>query len=427
MGRRSEDDVVDELGDSSVGRPFTGRRREDATTTENDFVRVDFANGAATILDKRTGVEYAGVFLLEDAGDVGDEYNYSPPATDERVTSASATDVRVRAVDDGPLTTAIEVSYTLDVPESAAADRRSRSGRRSLLACVLQLRIRRGSGAVECRLRITNTARDHRLRVLCATGASRVEHHRSDTAFDVITRPSAANGELTLEGRELAELPVATAPMQSFVDAGDEARGAVVVADGLPEFEVVHAEHAASIAVTLLRCVGDLSRDDLSTRRGHAGPGLSTPGAQCPGTHEFALTFVPRGTPPGPASLYALARAALLPPRVHQAAAGDGSAPARHSFWAVEAAAENAPVLSACKLADDRRSAIMRFFNPSDAAATGAALVLPPLVAAAYSTDLLERRGERRSVSSGRMPLDIPPHKIATVELVLPERGRMDA
>jgi hypothetical protein len=40
---------------------------------------------------------------------------------------------------------------------------------------------------------------------------------------------------------------------------------------------------------------------------------------------------------------------------------------------------------------------------------------------------LLERRGERRSVSSGRMPLDIPPHKIATVELVLPERGRMDA
>ncbi|HTL44683.1 MAG TPA: glycosyl hydrolase-related protein [Vicinamibacterales bacterium] len=412
--------------------PDDGRRVSDEAqepSIENDAVRVTFANGAARVIDKRSGIEYPAVFLLEDAGDVGDEYNYSPPAADERVTSLSATDVRVCRFDAGPLTSAIEVSYTLDVPEAAAADRRARSGRRSSLACVLQLRIRRGSAAVECRLRITNTARDHRLRVLCATGANRVEHHRADTAFDVITRESAATGELTLDAtrRDLAELPVATAPMQSFVDAGDEARGAVVVADGLPEFEVVHAQHAASIAVTLLRCVGDLSRDDLSTRRGHAGPGLPTPGAQCPGTHEFALTFVPRGAPPSPASLYALARAALLPPRVHQAAAGDGTAPARHSFMAVEAAAENAPVLSACKLADERQSAILRFFNPSDAAVAGAVLVLPALVTAAYSTDLLERRGDQRPVSGGRMLLDIAPHKIATVELVLPERGRMDA
>ena len=424
-GRRSMDD----------GRRTTDDGR--AATVENDTVRVRYANGSASVLDKRSGVEYTGVFLLEDVGDVGDEYNYSPPAKDERVTSASAKDVRVRTVDDGPLTSAMEVSYVLDVPEAAAVDRQARSERPTSLQCVLQLRIRRGSPAVECCLRVTNTARDHRLRVLCATGAAHVSHHRADSAFDVVTRSAAAasvdfdaapsaGSQASAEERKLTELPVATAPMQSFVDAGDEDRGAIVVADGLPEFEVVPSQEGASIAVTLLRCVGDLSRDDLSTRRGHAGPGLSTPGAQCPGVHEFALTFVPRGAPLSAASLHGLARAALLPPRVHQAAAGDGSAPARQSFMSVEAVPGTAPVLSACKLADDRRSAVLRFFNPSDVL-TDAALVLPRGPISAYSADLLERRGERLAASGGRMPIGIAPRKIATFELVLPESERTDA
>ena len=42
-----------------------------------------------------------------------------------------------------------------------------------------------------------------------------------------------------------------------------------------------------AIAVTLLRCVGWLSRDDLKRRPGHAGPGISTPGAQLLGDHSF--------------------------------------------------------------------------------------------------------------------------------------------
>jgi mannosylglycerate hydrolase len=41
--------------------------------------------------------------------------------------------------------------------------------------------------------------------------------------------------------------------------------------------------------------VGWLSRDDLATRKGHAGPPLATPGAQCPGVHrfEYALSLAP--------------------------------------------------------------------------------------------------------------------------------------
>ena len=106
--------------------------------------------------------------------------NYSPPVTDERVTSAAARDVRVRTLDDGPLTCALEISDALDIPEEANADRHARSGEPDVpLQCAMALRIRRGSSAVECRIRVTNVARDHRLRA---------RRHRRRRASIIIAR-----------------------------------------------------------------------------------------------------------------------------------------------------------------------------------------------------------------------------------------------
>ena len=48
-----------------------------------------------------------------------------------------------------------------------------------------------------------------------------------------------------------------------------------------------------TLGLTLLRCVGWLSRDDLSTRYKHAGPGLETPGAQCLGLHISSMRWCP--------------------------------------------------------------------------------------------------------------------------------------
>jgi mannosylglycerate hydrolase len=48
-----------------------------------------------------------------------------------------------------------------------------------------------------------------------------------------------------------------------------------------------------AIAVTLFRAVGFLSRGDLPERRGHAGPEVETPSAQCLGEMTFRYTVVP--------------------------------------------------------------------------------------------------------------------------------------
>ena len=64
------------------------------------------------------------------------------------------------------------------------------------------------------------------------------------------------------------------------------------------EVEVKARETGGSgIALTLLRCVGWLSRDDYSSRNGHAGPFLETPGAQMPGRWSYDYAVIPFAAP----------------------------------------------------------------------------------------------------------------------------------
>ena len=58
-------------------------------------------------------------------------------------------------------------------------------------------------------------------------------------------------------------------------------------------YDELEPDGTITIALTLLRCVEWLSRDDLSTRRGHAGPGMHTPGAQMQGRWKFQYSLIP--------------------------------------------------------------------------------------------------------------------------------------
>lgn len=63
---------------------------------------------------------------------------------------------------------------------------------------------------------------------------------------------------------------------------------------GLPEVAALREEDSsATLAFTLLRSVGWLSRDDLWNRQGHAGPPLETPEAQVLGLHQFNYRVIP--------------------------------------------------------------------------------------------------------------------------------------
>ena len=383
---------------------------------ENEFVRVVVNDdGTLDLLHKETGREYHGVGMFEDTGDVGDEYNYCPPPADRRVTSTNAQVRHIGRVHDGPLRTTFRIDLGLQVPAGSAPDRRSRDTRMAALPVQVDVTIDAGSPRVTFAVSLDNAAQDHRLRMLFPTAADRVATARADTAFDVLTRPARRDVPTTV----INEAPVSTAPMLSFVDAGSDRAGGTVIAKGLTEYELIEDTRAGqtAIALTLIRAVGDLSRNDLATRpSGHAGPPVATPAAQCPGRHTFHIAFEARGAAPAAGALCASARAFTVPPRVVVCRRPDGSEPATRSFLDVSARSGDI-ALSALKKTDDRDSLVVRMFNPGDMDADVFVTTDFP-VRQAFEVNLLEEREHELVIESDGIRVRAQPHQILTIELL---------
>jgi alpha-mannosidase len=145
-----------------------------------------------------------------------------------------------------------------------------------------------GVPRLEIETTIDNKARDHRLRAHFPVPVS-VDQFSTEGHFDVIARDI----DLPQDTADWVEQPAPTRPQRRWIDVGDGELGLVVANRGLPEVEVMRTATGAEIALTCLRCVGWLSRGDLAVRRGHAGPGLPTPEAQCIGEYRFHYALIP--------------------------------------------------------------------------------------------------------------------------------------
>jgi len=174
------------------------------------------------------------------------------------------------------------VELTLDLPIGLRDDRLARSP--SIVGCAVRAEIALDAGArrVDVTLVVDNLARDHRLRVLCDT-STRSLTHVAGAAFawlDRATRVSGRSGWI--------EQPTAERCVHDLVAID----GALAVGvDGLREYAILG--DGRTIAITLLRAVGWLSRGDMPERRGHAGPALETPSAQSIGTRTYRYCVVP--------------------------------------------------------------------------------------------------------------------------------------
>jgi len=125
-------------------------------------------------------------------------------------------------------------------------------------------------------------AQNHRLRVQFPTGFQ-TDRAVVDGHFDRLQRTRLE--PVDIQG--WAERPAPTAAQRVFAAVQEESTGLLIATRGLPEYEQVRGDSGSTLALTLLRSVGWLSRDDLDCRPGHAGPGYATPGAQCLGPARY--------------------------------------------------------------------------------------------------------------------------------------------
>lgn len=272
-------DNVPGYGIKALSLRETGRRapavvnpvRATDTTLDNGLVRLVVEEGNISIEDVASGRRIAALFVVEDLVDAGDLYTPSlrgPAASD----SVDAPAITHR----GPLVGEARIAWRLtdlrsetDHPAPAAVT----AGR-----IIARVSLHANSPIVRVHVTGHNSADDHRLRLGVATDV-RNGAVWADAAFGSVRRHP-----IELPSEDLVmEMAPATAPLQRYVSLFRGATGATLFSDGLAEYE---ATPAGEIFVTLVRAVGELSRNDLPERPGHAGWPVPTPLAQSHGPFE---------------------------------------------------------------------------------------------------------------------------------------------
>lgn len=348
-------------------------------------VEVDHTDGTFSV----DGVP--GYGRLVDGGDHGDSYNYSPPAGDKLVDTPDPGSVSVAVVEEGPVRGRVDITAHYTWPSYVDGNTRARTGEEHVeLTTSIEL------AADERHLRVThsfvNPSRDHRLRVHLPLRRP-TDHSHAECAFAVVRRGLEAEGRAD-------EFGLPTFPSRRFVTAG----GLTVAHDGLCEYELVDVgddpntpagKAARTLALTLLRSTGMLSRLGMAYRPLPAGPLTPVEGLQLVGRRlrcSYALA-VDCDDP------YRFADDALLPLDVVHAPGG-GPRPPQGSALTVEGAE-----VSAVR----RRAGLLevRVFNPTDREVT--------VSFGARSGWLVDLRGDSLEPLDGSVRLR--PFGIATVRL----------
>lgn len=232
-----------------------------ASALDNGLVRVEVgADGAVTLIDVVHGRRIHRLLSLERSRDVGDLYT---PAIRESLPVGPPH--RVGIAHAGPLRGAIDV--TLDGGDDRDAG-----------SVGISLELDANAKFLRVRVRADNRLTDQRTRLRFALGS-----HGATTLADAAFHPVLRDA-LEIEPEDaVMEMVIPTAPLHRWVARVSASETAVLVSDGLAEYE---SAPDGAIHVTLVRSVGELSRHDLPERPGHAGWPASTPAAQCPGPYE---------------------------------------------------------------------------------------------------------------------------------------------
>ena len=268
---------------------------------DNGLVRVLFrADGRFDIMDHATGRHIVGAGRLEDSEDAGDSYDWSAGghpvaqaagrgekmdkrvlATDERFADSDEVNrqvyLTIEQQDDWTATIRLHIAWALPLRFDNATQKRSEEMEWNTIDHYITLRS--GHSMVEVETWVNNACEDHRLRLHVPTSVDAKNVH-AGAAFDVVERPA--------NWPHLPDWEQPHVPTNHFSDmlmVEEKSGGVALFCPGSNEYEAITGDSGTTLALTLVRATGHLSRDGFASRRNRAGPVFEAPGAQCKGTH----------------------------------------------------------------------------------------------------------------------------------------------
>ncbi len=381
------------------------RSRNKNPKIENDYfvLEANVPDGSLAVTDKRTAQVYHGLNRFIDGGDTGDLYNYCPPKHEQFITS------RMTGYEREQNTTCqkLIIHSELKLPKGLSPDRvsRSRESIKNRITSIITLVP--GVPRIDIHTHVDNQSSDHRLRVhFPAPFSCSMAYH--DGHYELVERPIGVQKFDAL----WEEQPRPEVPQRQFTLVCNGRASLTIANRGLPEVEVMKNQDGNSeISLTLLRCVGWLSRDDLITRKGHAGPmGIATPGAQMIDLHEFDYSIIPGDNH----KLASIHQAYLFnaPLRAINAPVHHGPLPSRLSL--IKNFNANF-IITTIKLGEDGSGLIVRGYNllPTPIEAD---LIPYRIFHQAHLVNMQEEQIEPLSITSqGQLQLQIGGNKIISV------------
>ena len=319
---------------------------------DTPFVTLSIDDGL-TLYDKTTNEAYEDFLRFEDRGDIGNEYIYfQPKGTEPIYAELTAYDV----LENNARYAKILLKHDLTIPVSADeqldAEQRgiiefmnrkaSRSEELTTIPLETELTIFVDDPQIRFKTRFTNTAKDHRIRLLVKTHNTRPSND-SESIYEVVTRPNKPAASW--------ENPENPQHQQAFVSLYDDVKGVTVANKGLHEYEILGDD---TIAVTLLRASGEL---------GDWGY-FPTPEAQC--LRDFEVEYaVECHQAQGRFSAYRRAKALQTPMTSLQVEKQEGSVAASGSLLKHTALTHPQVCPTAFKVAENEEGYILRYYNMS--------------------------------------------------------------
>jgi hypothetical protein len=267
----------------------TARRWRSVLRLENGVVRAELDPAGRISVEGPTRQRFR--VGLVDEGDAGDTYD-SSPVSRQRVRDLDPARADQRGllhrlrVDRDAVTVGATLDGQMFLPCDLTRDRRHRRTARPA-PVTLRALLTAGSPLLELDIAVTNNVEDHRLR-LALRAPFVAGEIIAGAPLGVTRRP--VRRELHPDWHQP---PAATQPFQDHVALQGPRGGVAVLAPGLREVEARHVRGGTELLITLLRSVLWLSRDDLRTRRGHAGPETMVLDATLQQTLSFRLALYP--------------------------------------------------------------------------------------------------------------------------------------
>ena len=249
---------------------------------ENKFSHISInQDGTFNLLDKESNKTYYNLNTIEDCGDAGDTYNYSPVKEDNVVTNSSVENCDI-TVKESINKKAAVVSYEMQIPKELTKDGESRDKELVPMEVETEIALYKNIKRIDIRTKILNCAMDHRVRAVFPTGLNSNCSY-AETQFGTIKRNNNIENAQSWQENNWSEKTLPIYSNQKFVDINDGKWGLAILNRGLTEYEIYDWD-GATIATTLIRGVGFMGKPNLEIRPGRpSGINVATPDAQCLG------------------------------------------------------------------------------------------------------------------------------------------------